>query len=336
MITPIGITPIEKAFYEMSKEDANMQEYFFTYYAQKLILMNHFYPHIESQLHGYIDHGPNHVTRILKLYEKILENNIPTLSHEEVIKDASLNFYEFYLLLCATVWHDVGNLLGRNNHNKNIVKIVERLKNHFFVDEDIKNYAFQIAKAHTGEDGVRKEIQLEDIDYKNEEINLRFLGAFLRFTDELEEGEVRVDKQYYKSMEDQIPDDQKIYWETSLCIKRIEPDPKNSVIKMHAKINQSDLFRLFTKNGREVALIDELVFRVDKMNKERIYYMGFARKHIEFREIVLNITLQNTVPKTITFEFNNDQGYSLFWENNPNINPQEKIDGYILQKEVDQ
>lgn len=336
MITPIGITPIEKAFYEMSRENANMQEYFFTYYAQRLILLNHFYRHIESQLSGFTEHGPDHITRILKLYKKILENNIPTLSHEQVIKDASLNFYEFYLLLCATVWHDVGNLLGRNNHNKNIVKIADRLKNHFFVDEDMKDYAFQIAKAHTGEDGVRKEIQLEDIDYKNEEINLRFLGALLRFTDELEEGEVRVDKQYYKSMENRIPDHQKIYWETSLCIKRIEPDPKNRVIKIHAKINQSDLFKLFAKGEKRVALIDELVFRVDKINQERIYYMQFVKKYIEFREIIFDMAIETKKSKTITFRFNNDQGYSSFWGNNPNINPQEKIGEYIFQKEANQ
>lgn len=338
MITPIGITPVEKAFYDMGKEDINMQEYFFTYYAQKLILLNHFYPHIGSQLRGYTDHGPNHVTRILNLYEKMITDNIPTLSNSEVIKGASFNFYEIYLLLCATVWHDIGNLLGRNNQNKNIIKIADKLKNHFFIDEDMKNYAFQIAKAHTGENGVRKEIKREDIDYKNEEINLYFLGALLRFADELEEGEVRVDKQYYETMKDQIPDEQRIYWETSLCIKRITPDPNNNVINIQTKIRQNDLFRLFVKGGKKVALIDELVFRVDKMNRERIYYMQFVKKYIEFRKIIFNINIEKETKEseTITFSFNNTQGYKLFWNNYSYINPQEKIDGYILQKEVDQ
>ena len=86
-----------------------------------------------------------------------------------------------------------------------------RLKNNFFVDKDMEKYAIQIAKAHTGEGGVRKEISLEDTDYQNAEIYLRFLGALLRFTDELEEGEVRIDNQYYESMKDHIPNDQKIY-----------------------------------------------------------------------------------------------------------------------------
>jgi len=333
-MTPIGITPIEKAFYDMSKEDTDLQEYFFTYYAQKLILLNHCYQHVESQLHGFTDHGHKHIVRILKIYEKMLKDHIPTLSSSEVIKDASFNFYEIYLLLCATVWHDVGNLLGRNHHNTNIVAISDRLKNNFFVDEDVKKYAFQIAEAHTGEDGVVEKIPLEDTDYKNEEINLRFLGALLRFADEIEEGEVRVDKHYYKSMNDKIPDEQKIYWETSLRIKRIEPDPNNCKISVQVKISRDDLFKIFTKNERKVALIDEIIFRVDKMNKEREYYMKFARKHIEFREIVLDITLENTAPETITFRFNDTQGYSTFWKNNPSISPQEKIDGYMLQKEV--
>jgi len=328
----INITDIEKAFYQMSCKDEKLQEYFFSYYHQKLVLLNHLYPHIESQLRGYTDHGPQHITRILNLYTKILKDNIPGLSQELIIKDSSLNFYELYLLLCGTVWHDVGNILGRKKHNEKITEIADRLKDNFFVDDDMKKYTFQIAEAHTGKDGVREKIKDDDIDYKNEEINMRFLGVLLRLIDELEEGELRVDKTYYKTMEDQIPVDQKIYWETSLCIKRIDTDPINGLISINVQIDENDLFKIFTKNGRKIALIDEIVFRIDKMNEEREYYMKFVRKHIEFRKIQLEIKLKNTHPKKITFEFNNNQGYKSFWEIYPKMNPK-NIEGYILQKE---
>ena len=201
----------------------------------------------------------------------------------------------------------------------------------------MKKYALQIAKAHTGEDGVRKEIPDENIDYKNVEINLRFLGAVLRFADELEEGEVRVDNKYYDTMEDQIPDDQKIYWETSRCIKRITPNPKECIINIRAKINQENLFKLFTKGKeceKKVALIDELAFRVDKMNQERMYYTEFVRKHIEYREIIFDLTIEKDSHKKFTFRFNNDNGYDEFWDNYSEINPENKIEGYNLQKEM--
>jgi metal-dependent HD superfamily phosphatase/phosphodiesterase len=342
MKTSVGITDIEKAFYEMGKMDCGLQEYFFTYYSQKLILLNHFYPHIEGILPGFTDHGPNHIKRIMEIYGKMLKNNIIGLfGTQEVVTDIAFNYYEIYLLLCATVWHDVGNLLGRDEHNKKIIDIIDRLKNHFFTDDDLREYTLQIAKAHTGDDGVKNEIEHEDTNHKNEKIDLRFLGAVLRFADELDEGEVRIDSHYYKTMKDKISDDQKIYWETSLCIKRIEILPENSRIEIHIKINQKDLYKLFPKKKimeRNVALLDELVFRVDKINLERMAYMQFIRKHIEYEEVVLNLTIEcdknrkGGKPITFTFRFNNDQGYDAFWETYSQINPENKIEKYILQK----
>jgi hypothetical protein len=336
MAQPVGITDIELAFYNMGRDDKKLQEYFFTYYSQKLVLLNHFYPHVKGVLPGFTDHGPEHIIRIMKLYKKMLKNNIPTLSDsEEVPSGSALNFYEIYLLLCATVWHDVGNLFGRDQHNEKISDVINRLENNFFVDKDMEKYAIQIAKAHTGEGGVGKKISLEDTDYQNAEICLRFLGALLRFADELEEGEVRMDNQYYESMKDQIPNDQKIYWETSRCIKRVVPNPDESAVKIRAKISKNDLFKLFAKDGKEVALIDELVFRVDKMNQERIYYMEFVRKYIYYNEIVFDLVVENASPETFTFRFDNDHGYDAFWNNYPTMNPKNEIDGYILQKEVE-
>jgi len=340
MITHGGITAIEKAFYEMGKGDTKLQKYFFTYYSQKLLLLNHFYTHVEAKLPGYPDHGSGHITRIMEHYEKMLKNNIPSLPDSpSVPSGTALNFYEIYLLLCATLWHDVGNLLGRYQHNEEIAPMLERierrLKNNFFVDDVVKEYSLQLAEAHTGDDGVRKKIKLEDTDYKNEEINLRFLGGLLRFADELEEGEVRVDRQFYETMKDRIPDNQRIYWETCLCIKRIEPKPDECRVVVHARINKRDLFKSLAKSERRIALIDELVFRVDKMNRERMYYMEFVRKHIEYREIVFDIVVENIEPIPITFIFNNTQGYNAFWKNHSEINPEEKIAGYNLQMEVE-
>jgi len=137
----------------------------------------------------------------------------------------------FYVQLYG---HDVGNLRGRNQHNRKVIDVASRLKNSFFVDADVKKYIMQIATAHTGSDGVRKEIPLEDVDYKNEEINLRFLGAVLRFTDELDEGDMRVDPQYYEPMKDLIEDEKKIYWEAPLCIKRITPNLMKVGLIFHA------------------------------------------------------------------------------------------------------
>jgi hypothetical protein len=328
----IGLTPIENAFYNMGKEDPKMQEYFFTYYSQKLVLLNHFYPYVTTVIPHYTDHGQKHVVRLMELCGRLLKNSVPGLADAPILDATSFNFYEIYLLLCATVWHDVGNLLGRERHNEKITKVANRLKKHFFVDKDIEEYAFQIAKAHTGQDGVRREIPVDSTDYMNNEINLRFLGATLRFADELEEGEVRIDKNYYEAMKDKIPADKRIYWETSCCIKRIEPHPENCSIEAHAQIKKDLLFKLLEKNGKKVALVDELIFRFDKMNEERKYYMQFVRKHIEYNEIVLDLAVGNARVNKITFRFDNDHGYNDFWYDRSEVNPEKHKRGYTLQK----
>lgn len=343
MKTLVGITAIETAFYNMGKTNPELQEYFFTYYSQKLILLNHFYPHVEGVLSGFTDHGPKHIIRIMKLYEKMLENNIPILSDsQEVPSSAALNFYETYLLLCATVWHDIALLLGeeyRNVHNEEIQailsKIQERLENNYFVDSHMEKYSMQIAKAHSGEDAIQKFITREDLYYHNEEINLRFLGAVLRLADELDEGVMRIDEKYYETMKESISEDHHIYWEISRSIKRISINPDDCKIEIRAEINQDDLFKIYRKKDKDVALIDELIFRVDKMNQERMYYMKFVRKHVDYNEIVFDLTVENATLSQFTFRFNNDQGYDAFWNNYPMMNPKNEIDGYILQKEVE-
>jgi len=335
MIDLVGITPIEKVFYNMAKMDARLQEYFFTYYSQKLILLNHFYPHVEGKLRGFPDHGPDHIVRIMELHGKLLKNNILGLSDpQETVSDATLNFYEIYLLLSATVWHDVGNLLGRYKHNQNITKISSRLKDNYFPNKDLKKYVFQIAKAHTGPEGITREIPIEDADYKNAEIHLRFLGAVLRFADELEEGGVRVDETYYETMKDKIPNNKKIFWETCCCINRIEPKPSECIVQLCAKVDKDKLFKLFTKNGKNVALIDELVFRIDKINLERKYFMQFVRKHVEYREILFDLTVEDSRPDKFTFRLDNDQGYHDFWNHYSQLNPRINLSSYTFQKEM--
>jgi hypothetical protein len=328
-----SITNIEKAFYDLSKMDFRLQEFFFTYYSQKLILTNHFYPHIESINPGLSDHGPDHIQRVLKLHEKLLERNIPALSDVELVADNALNIYELYILLCSTAWHDVGNLLGREGHNTKVVEVANRLETNFFIDDFTKDCVMQLSKAHSGPDGIRVHVPVEDVSYKNQEINLRFLAASLRFADELDEGEVRVDEEYYHAMKDKIPNESRIYWEAPCCIKRIEPKASDCVIEIHARVKKDELFKILLKSGKNVALIDELIYRIDKMNRERMYYMEFVRKHAEYREIIFDLTIQDTKPRQITFRFNNTQGYNEFWGVNTEINPAAKIPTYQLQKE---
>lgn len=337
-----GLTSIEYSLYLMCKRDNELLEYFFSYYLQKLTLLNHFYPHIEGELKGYSDHGEKHVKNILKLYTKMLINVIPCEEEDtfEIPTDIVFNYYELYLLLCATIWHDIGNLKARNQHNRHLSEISDRI-NHYFVDKDMKDLTMEIARAHTGEDAVTKEIQVEITPYKNELIVSRFIGAILRFADELDEGQNRVDLSYYERMKDTIPSHQRVFWESCGCIKRIEPNPDKFDVDIEIKIKKEDMFNLFDKKLKEgtpyekeikVALIDELIFRLNKINKERMYYMTFIQKFVEYKTISTAIyIIDNGNSTRKTFVLNDSNGYTEFWREFPELNPGNHLKGYCLQ-----
>ena len=110
----LGLTPIELAFYNMGKESPETQEYFFTYYSQKLVLLNHFYPYVNINIPHFTDHGPKHVIRIMELYGRILKNNVPGLTDSIVLDSTSLNFYEMYLLLSKVYCSSLPNNLRKS------------------------------------------------------------------------------------------------------------------------------------------------------------------------------------------------------------------------------
>ena len=330
-----NITWIEKALYDLTKNNINMQEYFFMYYLQKLVLTNHFYPHVEAQLKGYTDHGPAHIIRMLKLYEKIFKNNIPVPTTEEIENDAQLNIYEIYVLLCATIWHDVGNLYGRNKHDKNIRKVVKIQKEQFFYDDELKEYILQIAEAHAVLDGVKLHIPDEITTYSGKQINLHFLGSVLKLADVMDDSETRVDKIFYKTVKGNnkhISKKQEIYWETSLRITRIEPKPDEFKIEVDIHIKKDELFIQYPKNRRKFALIDEILFKIDNINEERKQYMKYVKKHIEFKKIFVNIIIKNHKHKVVQYVFDDKKGYFDFWKKWPSLNPSKKIRNYKLQK----
>ena len=122
---------IEHAFYQVTAEGIDraeigkLEELFFTYYSQKLVLLNHVYSHMEGSLRGYTGyHGPSHVSRIMDLYGKILKQNVWYIDRDrnyEVLPiraSQSLNIYEVYMLLESTLWHDVANIFERKEHEK--------------------------------------------------------------------------------------------------------------------------------------------------------------------------------------------------------------------------
>ena len=126
------------------------------------------------------DHGPDHIQHVLDNVFKLLDGELEYFSP-----------IEHYIAGLSVLFHDVGNLNGRTDHNKRIGHFYDHVRpSPKFTQE--KSLIVQIAQAHTGEARNGSRNTLADVpdllQLNGEPIRARQIAAVVRFADELAEG----------------------------------------------------------------------------------------------------------------------------------------------------
>ena len=85
------------------------------------------------------DHGPKHIRHVLENVFKLLDGDLKYFSA-----------IEHYILGLSVLFHDVGNLYGRKDHNKRVARFYDHVRQAPKFDQE-KSLIVQIAQAHTGE-----------------------------------------------------------------------------------------------------------------------------------------------------------------------------------------
>ncbi len=129
-------------------------------------------------------HDSSHVENVLA--------NVFYLLGEDLSK---LHPQEIYVLLIAVLFHDVGVLLGREEHRNKLGEIYWHIRSH---DNEYRHEKFlvtKIVRAHTGQANDGSKDTLDDLKDDghlfNKEVRTQQLAAILRFADELAEGPQR-------------------------------------------------------------------------------------------------------------------------------------------------
>lgn len=129
------------------------------------------------------DHSADHIDNVLGNVAKLI-----TLDH----KAHGLSAIELYCLGTFVLFHDVGNLFGRADHNKNVSEVYDWVRGTASSIQHEKTLVLSAAAAHTGlaSDGTRDTLKelapSEHLD--GHPVRLQELAAILRFADELAEG----------------------------------------------------------------------------------------------------------------------------------------------------
>lgn len=182
-------TPIEEYLEKglqshFSKEVAD--SYYGLYTTTKDYLCQNIYSEIKGVESQLTDHSERHIQNVLNMAWELI-----TSSDDE----HGFNIIEIYLLCTCILFHDVGNVLGRDGHQIKIADIFDRTRARHNNHNQEKQLVLRIAKAHCGKSKKGDRDTLSEIGTQShlfdQPVRIREIAAILRFADELSEGPQR-------------------------------------------------------------------------------------------------------------------------------------------------
>ena len=244
---------------------SNGEELASAYEQTKSKLQQQVYENIRGKEPDLSDHGTKHVSNVQR-------NAIRLLSDDGIIR--VISGIEMYCLGMFILFHDVGNIRGREDHHNNVAEVFDDIRGNEGSVLHEKMLVVKATRAHTGtaQDGSCDTLkEVTEIDHlEGEPVRLRQLAAILRFADELAEGPQRTSefmrkKNLYRS------ESRKFHDYASSTNILIDRQKSRIAITYNIKINvdKSDELRNF------LSFIFE---RIQKLNQERQY----ARYYSEF------------------------------------------------------
>ena len=233
------------------------------------------------------DHGPDHIETVIRRATSLLSH--PTEKFPQIRP------YEAYILLLAIHFHDVGNIFGRDQHEKKHSEVMDELEK-FIGNEMVERHAIQkIAQVHGGRiNGSKDTISTlhPEAPVLGQKIRYRVLAAILRFADELADDSHRASRivQVLK----RIPLESMVFHEYAKCLHSVIVDASKHVVNLHYAFLKEEATRTFGKgkgNGvvDEVYLLDEIYERTLKMHMERKYCMRFLHEVVRIDAIDVRI-----------------------------------------------
>ncbi len=230
------------------------------------------------------DHGPDHIRKVIQRATELLQ-----------ARNCDLTPYEMYLLLMAIHFHDVGNVLGRTEHEKKAQEVMHTVGTIAGHDDIEKQTILRIAKAHGGivngsKDAIRGGGLLSSTVILGKPVREQVLAAILRFADELADDRERASGFLLKIAG--MHKDAEIFHRYAHSLHSVVVRINDRAIDLHFDISFNEAMTKYRKYGSDVFLLDEILERTLKMHYERIYCMTFLRgNHIDIEEIRVQVTV---------------------------------------------
>lgn len=244
------------------------------------------------------DHGPKHIRNVLENIQDLLGDSTGHWDRtSKKLEQGALNGMELYILGLAALFHDVGNIFKREEHQKQIGPIYDYVRPTIGGNQDSeeKSIILDICKAHCGDglDGSKNTLGFVTDRSKlaRQEIRPMLLAPILRFADELAEGEQRTS--HYLIQRHNYPEGSVKFHQYALS-SNVDIDRAHGRIRLKYHItlrlpDESETER-FQHHGPLVSTDDLAEFlmtvyhRIEKVNQERQYAKFYCPLLEPFKE----------------------------------------------------
>lgn len=230
------------------------------------------------------DHGPEHITTVMHRASELTCDPTHLLSP-----------YEAYLLLLAIHFHDVGNVFGRDEHEKKITEVMSQIDLSLLGDNSVeKRMIRDVAMVHGGNVNGDKDT-LSHLKYerfnRHDEPRVHFLAALLRFADELAEDCSRTSRFLIDNQ--LITPGSEVYHIYADRLRRVVIRPQEQAVSLHFELNAATGTRTYQKGNGQVYLFDEIQNRLLKMHKELVYCGRYLRPYVHIESIDVKVEICN-------------------------------------------
>lgn len=247
---------------------------------------DNFFKEIKGKEPDLSDHSERHI-------QDVFERTYKVIGEEEF---KSFNIYEIYCLAIMVLFHDVGNIRGRKNHQvqEKIAEVYNKYRQNIENFREERRIIIAGASAHTGKSKNDNNDTLREVkpdSFEGESIDLIELASILRFSDELAEGKQRTCSFL---IEKKLIDEKSLIYHRYAQVSNIHIDRKLERISITYNININMPFSSEEKQNLK-ELIEFTFNRAVKLDVERRYTKNFSRiiKRFSYVSVRYNFSIED-------------------------------------------
>ncbi|PCJ01118.1 MAG: hypothetical protein COB15_01405 [Flavobacteriales bacterium] len=247
-------------------------------------------------------HDPSH-------FKKVIHNASELLKASK----CELTSYEVFMLLSAIQIHDIGNIIGRENHQLTAIDVFyDLMPANVILDSVETNIFHTIAEVHTqGDDDDKDTIsKLNDYEIKHNDAKIRhqLLAAILKLADELADDPERAFM--YGVEKDLVKEGSKLHHVYCNSLKSTNIEEKR--ISITYKFDVDTVMKKYEFGKSKIFLLDYIFKRDIKMHFELIYCQKFMRPDIwiDYIDAEISIYSKDFKKKIVDIKYRLvDKGY---------------------------